>query len=96
VPEAIHYLNDAMAIGGLRALDAAGISVPEGVAVIGFNGTALRHSVRTRLTTIEVPLHEVGERAALALTRPAEEVTGPGVDLVPLRLIAGTTTRAHG
>lgn len=92
-PAAIHYLNDAMAIGGLRALLAAGIDVPGQTSVIGFNGTALRHAIRTRLTTIEVPLHEVGERAANALVHPAPDATGPGVDLVAVRLVQGTTVR---
>lgn len=87
-PQAIHYLNDSMAIGGLRAILAAGLDVPAQVSVIGFNGTALRHAVRTRLTTIEVPLREVGERAARAVIGPLS-VQGP--DLVPIRLVAGTT-----
>lgn len=92
-PEAIHYLNDAMATGGLRALLAAGVAVPDQTSVIGFNGTALRHAIRTRLTTIEVPLHDVGERAANALVRPVPGQTGPEVDLVPVRLVPGTTVR---
>lgn len=92
LPQAIHYLNDAMGIGGLRALLAAGIAVPDQVSVIGFNGTALRHAIRTRLTTIEVPLREVGERAARAVIRPDDQATG--VDLVPIRLVPGTTVRA--
>jgi LacI family gluconate utilization system Gnt-I transcriptional repressor len=92
IPEAIHFLNDAMGIGGLRALLAAGISVPGQVSVIGFNGTALRHAIRTRLTTIEVPLHEVGERAAAAVIRPDPDMAT--VDLVAARLVPGTTVRA--
>lgn len=95
-PKAIHYLNDAMAIGGLRALLAAGIAVPDQTSVIGFNGTALRHAIRTRLTTIEVPLHEVGERAATALVRLVPGSAGPDVDLVSVRLVHGTTVRGLG
>ena len=92
-PSAIHYLNDAMAIGGMRALIAAGIGVPDQTAVIGFNGTSLRHSIRTRLTTIEVPLHEVGARAANALSRPIQTDNAYGLDLVELRLSEGNTVR---
>lgn len=93
-PKAIHYLNDAMAIGGLRALAAAGFDVPSQTAVIGFNGTSLRHSIQTRLTTIEVPLHEVGERAALALTQPTQPDGTYRLDVVALRLSEGTTVRS--
>lgn len=90
-PAALHFLNDAMAIGGLRALLEAGIDVPGQTSVIGFNGTALRHAIRTRLTTIEVPLRDVGTRAATALL--AAGATSPQIDLVPVRLVKGTTVR---
>lgn len=88
-PEAIHYLNDAMAIGGLRALLAAGVEVPGRTSVIGFNGTSLRHAIQTRLTTLEVPLHEIGARAAQALLQPGEART----DLVDFQIVPGTTVR---
>lgn len=88
-PEAIHYLNDAMAIGGLRALLRAGVEVPRQTSVIGFNGTALRHAIQTRLTTIEIPLDDVGARAARALLDAGTR----GTDQVPFRIVMGTTVR---
>jgi LacI family gluconate utilization system Gnt-I transcriptional repressor len=78
-----------MAIGGLRALMDAGVDVPRQTSVIGFNGTALRHAIQTRLTTIEVPLAEVGTRAALALLVEGSEKT----DIVPFRILMGNTVR---
>jgi LacI family gluconate utilization system Gnt-I transcriptional repressor len=90
LPKGIHYLNDAMAIGGLRALVDAGIDVPQQTSVIGFNGTSLRHAIQTRLTTIEVPLDEVGTRAALALLATDSTAT----DLVPFRIVMGNTVRS--
>lgn len=89
-PKAIHYLNDAMAVGGLRALLAAGVDVPEQTSVIGFNGTSVRHAIRTQLTTIDVPLPEVGNRAAQVLLRSDSNVT----DLVPFRILLGNTVRS--
>lgn len=93
LPEAIHYLNDAMAIGGLRNLLRAAVGVPDRVSVIGFNATALRYAIRTRLTTIEVPLREVGERTAEAVVRASAEGGMPEIELVRFRLTAGTTVR---
>lgn len=93
LPEAIHYLNDAIAIGGLRSLLRAAVGVPDRVSVIGFNGTALRYAIRTRLTTIEVPLREVGERTAEAVVRASAEGGMPEIELVRFRRIAGTTVR---
>lgn len=89
-PGAIHYLNDAMAIGGLRALLDAGVDVPRQTSVIGFNGTSLRHAIQTRLTTIEVPLGEVGTRTALALLTTGTATT----DIVPFRILMGNTVRS--
>ena len=91
LPDVIYYLNDAMATGGLRALFAAGIAVPQKVSVIGFNGTSQHHAVRTRLTTFEVSLREVGEQAArAAIASEAEKATARLTLLVP-RLVRGNT-----
>ncbi|WP_409748203.1 LacI family DNA-binding transcriptional regulator [Rhizobium rhizophilum] len=94
-PQAIHYLNDAMAIGGLRFMNEASITVPQTVSVNGFNGTALAHSLTTRLTTIEVPLMEVGRRAATAaLTIPPADAER-SVDLIEITLTMGNTTASR-
>ncbi|WP_159947564.1 LacI family DNA-binding transcriptional regulator [Rhizobium sp. 18065] len=90
-PQAIHYLNDAMAIGGLRFMNEASIAVPQTVSVNGFNGTALPHSLTTRLTTIEVPLMEIGRRAATAALATPPIGSDPSVDIIDISLTAGNT-----
>lgn len=65
--QAIHFLNDAMALGGLSYLHGAGIAVPDQVSVVGFNRTPIPNTVRTRLTTVDMPRAAIGEMAALAL-----------------------------
>ncbi|MCG5480410.1 MAG: LacI family DNA-binding transcriptional regulator [Ensifer alkalisoli] len=90
--EAIHFLNDAMALGGLSYLHEAGIRVPENVSVVGFNGTSLANAVRTRLTTIDMPRMEIGSVAARALL---QMLSGELVDRrwqAPLRVVQGNTT----
>lgn len=91
LPQVIHYLNDAMAIGGLRALFAAGIAVPQDVSVIGFNGTSLQNSVRTRLTTFEVPVRDVGEQAARAAIGTAIEQDAAQSAIFVPQIIRGNT-----
>ena len=56
--------NDECAIGIIEALHEAGLRVPEDVSVVGFDGTELARHFRPRLTTMEVPLHEIGARGA--------------------------------
>ncbi len=65
--QAIFYLNDAMAIGGLTYLYDTGTKVPQQVAVAGFNGTSIDYTVQTKLTTIDVPRRAIGIAAASAL-----------------------------
>jgi len=91
--EAIHFLNDAMALGGLSYLHDAGFPVPERISVVGFNGTSLANAVRTRLTTIDLPRTEIGEKAAQALLQMIAEESVPDVWRAPLALVQGNTTR---
>lgn len=92
--EAIHFLNDAMALGGLSYLHEAGLPVPERVSVVGFNGTSLANAVRTRLTTIDLPRTEIGEKAAQALLQMIVEEPVQDFWRAPLALVQGNTTVA--
>jgi LacI family transcriptional regulator len=59
--------NDMMAVGALDGLREAGRSVPDDIAVIGFDDIALApHSVPA-LTTVRQPSREMGEAAATML-----------------------------
>jgi LacI family gluconate utilization system Gnt-I transcriptional repressor len=91
LPDVIYYLNDAMATGGLRALFAAGMAVPQNVSVIGFNGTSQHHAIRTRLTTFAVSLREIGENAARAAIAAEPERTGARSTLLAPRIVHGNT-----
>lgn len=55
--------NDEAAVGVIEALQEAGLRVPEDVSVVGFDGTELCEYSRPRLTTVEVPLREIGRTA---------------------------------
>lgn len=76
LPQAVVAANDEAAIGLLVRLRAAGVDVPGDVAVAGIDDTRPAHFVG--LTTVTVPLHELGRRAALAvLDHHAEDVVLP-------------------
>ena len=59
--------NDHVAMGAIQALAAAGLRVPEDVSVIGFDGIDECEIFTPRLTSVEVPLEAIGERAAVML-----------------------------
>jgi LacI family transcriptional regulator, galactose operon repressor len=65
---AIMAMNDSMAVGALSVLRYRGIRVPEDISVIGFDDMPIAIDVTPSLTTVRLPLIEMGVRAmALAL-----------------------------
>lgn len=62
-PEAVFACNDAMAVGVYRALHQAGLSIPEDVAVMGYDDIELARYLSPPLTTIQQPKDELGELA---------------------------------
>lgn len=62
-PEAVFAANDVMAIGCLRALQDAGLRVPQDVALAGFDDIPLARWVRPGLTTARVRIADLGRRA---------------------------------
>lgn len=90
--QAIHFLNDAMALGGLAYLHEAGIAVPEQISVVGFNGTSMPNTVRTRLTTVDVPRTAIGRTAGQALLDIIEGIPVKASWQAPIRIADGNTT----
>ncbi|WP_406485038.1 LacI family DNA-binding transcriptional regulator [Streptomyces sp. NBC_01563] len=59
--------NDISAAGVLRALRAAGRSVPDGIAVVGFDDIPMAEHTEPPLTTVRQPARRMGETAARLL-----------------------------
>jgi DNA-binding LacI/PurR family transcriptional regulator len=87
-PTAAFAVSDTLAIGVMNGFRGAGFSVPDDVAVVGFDDIAVAAHVDPPLTTVSQPMQLLGETAAdLLLKRlrdPRADV--PGV-LLPHRLI---------
>src|SRR4051812_28052827 len=65
---AVVALNDSMAIGALSVLRRRGVPVPHDMTVVGFDDMPIARDVTPALTTVRLPLAEMGARAmALAL-----------------------------
>ena len=88
LPDAIVSANDQMAIGVLKALDRAGIRVPEDVAVAGFDDIFPGSLCAPPLTTVHQPMRLLGERAcARLLDRIADPLLRPAIELLPTELV---------
>jgi LacI family transcriptional regulator len=64
---AIFCFNDIAAIGAIRALSDAGLSVPRNVSVVGFDDIQSAAYSTPSLTTVRQPLTEMGKRGAQVL-----------------------------
>jgi LacI family transcriptional regulator len=73
---AIFCFNDIAAIGAIRALKDAGLSVPGDVSVVGFDDIQSAAYSTPSLTTVRQPLLEMGKRGAeILLERIANRET---------------------
>lgn len=70
-PTAIFSGNNLMSIGGLQAIVSRGLSVPDDVAMVGFDDFPFPWSdaFRPHLTTVAQPTYELGRRAAEMLVQ---------------------------
>lgn len=79
---ALIALNDHIAIGAIESFQEAGYRVPQDVSVVGFDDTEIATYFSPRLTTVEVPLRQLGATGIELLVRlingediPKETVT---------------------
>ena len=78
-PQAVFCANDLMAIGAIDAAHEAGLSVPDDVAVAGFDDVDAATIVSPALTTVVNPSYDTGVAAGrLLLSRLTQEYVGVG------------------
>lgn len=60
---AIVAAGDALAAGAMQALSSAGLRIPADVSVVGIDGLPLGEFLSPSLTTVAIPMKEVGQQA---------------------------------
>ncbi|MBI4901743.1 MAG: LacI family DNA-binding transcriptional regulator [Actinobacteria bacterium] len=74
-PTAVFCVNDIVALGVMRALREHDIAVPEEMAVVGYDDVPVIKELRTPLTSVRQPMHDIGWNAAdLLLTGKVKQV----------------------
>lgn len=63
-PTAIFSMSDLMALGAINAAADNGFRVPEDISIHGFDNLELTGCVKPALTTISIPLHDLGFHSA--------------------------------
>jgi LacI family transcriptional regulator len=66
-PDAIFAASDIMAIGAMRAVREAGLSVPDDIAFVGFDDLPIATHEHPLLTTVHQPVLEFGAKAVETL-----------------------------
>jgi LacI family transcriptional regulator len=67
-PTAIFAGNDEMAIGVMKAARDAGLDVPGDLSIVGFDDLPMASRVWPNLTTVRLPIRDMGRMAAEKLT----------------------------
>lgn len=68
-PTAVFAANDLMALGVIYAAQEVGLSVPEDIALVGYDDRDFTGFMRPALTTIQMPCERMGQVAADSLLR---------------------------
>ena len=86
--------NDESAFGAMRSLQAARISIPSDVSVVGHDDVSGTTLVTPALTTVRVPQHELGRTSIQCLSDRAENPERPPHQvLISERLIVRDSVR---
>ncbi|MGQ9627870.1 MAG: LacI family DNA-binding transcriptional regulator [Anaerolineae bacterium] len=72
-PTAIFAANDLMALGAIYAIQDAGLNVPKDVAVVGYDNRDFTKIVRPKITTVVMPVYEMGRVATESLLEQIAE-----------------------
>ncbi|WP_319517723.1 LacI family DNA-binding transcriptional regulator [uncultured Martelella sp.] len=94
LPTAFFCVADIVALGVVQAIQAHGLSVPEDVSVMGFDGLSIGAHSSPPLSTVRIDRQELGRTGLKLLleqnsaNKPSAKRVGMGVEVVP-RLSTG-------
>ena len=94
-PTCIFFSDDYSYIGGINAIQEAGLRIPEDISAAGYDGIHMAKMVSPRLTTWRQNSEELGRIAAEQLIERIEHprTTPPRHIVVQGRLLEGETVR---
>lgn len=91
--------SDPLALGAIRAVRRAGMSVPEDVSVVGFDDSAFINCTHPPLTTVRQPIEAMGRAAVTLLVNQVDRAPVMAEELLyePELVVRGSTApvRVH-
>ncbi|MEE6274338.1 LacI family DNA-binding transcriptional regulator [Georgenia sp. MJ206] len=91
-PTATFCVNDLTALGAMRRLRQLSISVPDQMAVVGYDDVQFAAELTTPLTSVRQPMHEIGWTAADLLLNKGDGA--PHVVFQPTLVVRGSSSPA--
>ena len=91
-PTAIMAANDLLALGVVRTARRRGLQVPGDVAISGFNNFDFSDFVEPALTTVSIPVYEMGRAAAAVLVDQLEGKAERGSESFPVEILLREST----
>ncbi|HHX81030.1 MAG TPA: LacI family transcriptional regulator [Acholeplasmataceae bacterium] len=94
-PSCILYPDDFSFIGGMNEIERQGLSIPDDISVVGYDGILLSQVLRPRLTTYRQNVEEIGKTAADKLIDMIEnpKLFIPEQIVIPGEVIIGDTVK---
>jgi len=89
-PTAIFTGNDEMALGVYQAARDAGLQVPRDLSVVGFDDSPIASRVWPPLTTVRLPIRDMGRYAADLLMKQEDLPARPPPRVTPMLVIRGS------
>ncbi len=92
--DGLYVASDMMSFGAIRALQEAGLRIPDDVALVSFDDIPASARYQPPLTTIRQPIHQIGSIAAQTLIDQLEsnDTATPRRIILPTELIIRKTT----
>jgi LacI family transcriptional regulator len=95
-PRVLVCANDEIALGAITTAEELGLTVPDDVAITGWDDVMAARHARPGLTTVRQPMRELGARAARRLhERLAGDSSDPRHEVLPTQLVLRASCGHH-
>lgn len=91
-PTCILYPDDFASYGGMNAIQARGLRIPEDISVVGYDGIPAARHIEPKLTTLKQDTERIGSEAARSLISLIEEPKSTPIQVI---MIGGRVLEGH-
>lgn len=84
--------DDYAALGGIEAIESAGLKIPDDISIAGYDGIPLSQMLRPQLTTLKQGTEQMGREAARRLI---EQIENPLTTITESVTVNGSLIEGH-